>query len=70
MKNIQLYYYRIFDDKEEFSYIKSSLDHVSVENLVKDFEKSHQKYLNPDLVDYLQKYDPEAELISVSDISY
>jgi hypothetical protein len=70
MNNVQLYYYRIFDDKEEFSYIKSSMDHLKVEKLVKDFEQAHEKYLNPDLVDYLQKFDPEAELILVSDISY
>ena len=41
-----------------------------LEHWLKEYEKSHQKYFNPEFIDYLQAHDPEAELIDISDISY
>jgi hypothetical protein len=70
MKNCKAYYYRIFDDKEEFNFIKSSFEHKKMEELLKEFEKTHKKYLNKNFLKYLQKSDPKAEIIEVSDISY
>jgi hypothetical protein len=70
MKNGKLFYYRIFDDKEDFNFIKSTFDHKKMEGLLKDFEKTHKKYLNKTFIKYLQKTDPEAEIIEVSEISY
>lgn len=66
----KLYYYRIFDDKEKLNYLKSSLSHEEVEHWLKEYEKTHQKYFNPEFINYLHEHDPEAEIIEVSDISY
>lgn len=70
MKDCKFFYYRIFDDKEDFNFIKSSFDHKKIELLLKDFEKTHKKYLNKSFLKYLQKSDPKAEIIEVNDISY
>jgi hypothetical protein len=70
MKEKKLFYYRIYDDKEDFNFIKSSFEHKKMEELLKDFEKTHKKYLNKNFIKYLQKSDPKAEIIEVSEISY
>ena len=66
----KLFYYRIFDDKEKLNYLKSSLSHEEVEHWLIEYEKTHQKYFNPEFIKYLSEHDPEAEIIEVSDISY
>lgn len=70
MSQKKIYYYRIFDDTEKLNYIKSSLAHEEVERLLREYENTHQKYLNPEFIKYLQKHDSEAEIIEISDISY
>jgi hypothetical protein len=70
MKAEKLFYYRIYDDKEDFNFIKSTFDHKKMEALLKEFEKTHKKYLNKTFIKYLQKSDPKAEIIEVSEISY
>lgn len=70
MPNKPIFYYKIFDDKEKLNYMKSSLPHKELENLLKEYERNHQKYLNPEFVQFLREKDTEAELIEVSDISY
>jgi hypothetical protein len=70
MSEKKLYYYRIYDDKEKLNYIKSSLPHDEVERLLKEYERTHQKYFNPEFINYLKEFDPEAEIIEVSDMSY
>jgi hypothetical protein len=70
MSKKKLYYYRIFDDKEKLNYYKSSLPHEEVEHWLREYEKTHQKYLNPEFISYLREHDPEAEIIEISDISY
>lgn len=70
MSNKKIYYYRIFDDKERLNYLKSSLSHEQVEQWLREFEKTHQKYFNPEFISYLHEHDPEAEIIEISDISY
>jgi hypothetical protein len=70
MNNKKIYYYRIFDDTEKLSYLKSSLAHEDVERWLRDYEKSHQRYLNPEFISYLREHDSEAEIIEISDISY
>lgn len=64
------FYYRIYDDKEEFSFIKSTLERKEVEKILKEFEKTHKKYINKTFVKHLQKTDKYAEIIKVKDISY
>lgn len=70
MSNKKIYYYRIFDDTEKLNYIKSSLSHEEVEHWLREYEKTHQQYLNPEFISYLRKHDSEAEIIEISDISY
>jgi len=70
MGNKKLYYYRIFDDKEKLNYMKSTLPHEQVEHWLKEYERTHQKYFNPEFITYLHEHDPEAEIIDISDISY
>ena len=70
MADNKLFYYRIFDDKEKLNYLKSSLSHEQVEKWLREYEGSHQKYVNPEFIEFLSKHDPEAEIIEISDISY
>ena len=70
MSDKQLYYYRIYDDKERLNYLKSSLSHNEVEHWLKEYERDHQKYFNPEFIHYLHEHDSEAEIIEVSDMSY
>ena len=70
MNNKKIYYYRIFDDTEKLNYIKSSLSHEEVEHWLREYEKNHQQYLNPEFISYLHKHDSEAEIIEINDISY
>ena len=70
MSSKKLFYYRIFDDKEKLNYLKSSLSHEEVEHWLSEYEKTHQKYFNPEFITYLHEHDPEAEIIEISDISY
>ncbi len=70
MTEKHIFYYKIFDDKEKLNYMKSSLCHKELEDLLKEYEQKHQKYFNPEFVQFLKKKDKEAELIEVSDISY
>jgi len=70
-KPAKLFYYRIFfDDNEKKNYMKSGLTHKQVENYLKAYEKTHQKFLNTEFIAYLKKYDKKTEMIEISDISY
>lgn len=70
MSKKQIFYYRIFDDTEKLNYMKSSLPHQEVEHWLREYERTHQKYFNPEFINYLHEHDPEAEIIEISDISY
>ena len=70
MADSKLFYYRIYDDKEKLNYLKSSLSHEEVEKWLREYERSHQKYFNPEFIEFLSKHDSEAEIIEISDISY
>lgn len=70
-KPAKFFYYRIFfDDNEKKNYMRSTLTHKQVEKHLKAYEKTHQKFLNAEFVDYLKKYDKKTEMIEISDISY
>lgn len=69
-KRTVYYYYRIYDDKEQFNYIRSAFQEKKVRSLLKKFEKTHQEYFNSEFIDFLKKHDPKAELIDVATISY
>jgi hypothetical protein len=69
-KKTHFYYYKIYDDQEQFNYIKSTLEEKKVRSLLKKFEKDHQQYYNSEFVVFLKKQDPKAELIEVAPISY
>ncbi len=65
-----MFYYRIFDDKEELNFFKSSLSYEKIRELMTEYEKTHQEYLNRDFIVYLKEQDPEAEIIEVTNIYY
>jgi hypothetical protein len=65
-----MYYYRIFDDKEELNFFKSSLNYEKVAALIDEFEKSHSSYYNNDFIEFLKEKDKEAEIIEVTNIYY
>jgi hypothetical protein len=69
-KTKKLCFYRIYDDQEMLNYFKSSLTHKQVEKYLRLYEKTHQKYFNPEFISYLKKFDPKAEIIKVETISY
>lgn len=69
-KTKKYYYFRIFDDKEELNYLRTSLTRKQLERYLRAYEKTHSKYFNPEFVKYLKKYDKKVEIIEVSDISY
>jgi hypothetical protein len=66
----KLNYYRIYDDKEELNYFKSSLSHGEVEKYLRTYEKQHNRYFNPEFIKFLKDYDSKAEIIKVEDVSY
>ncbi len=70
MNKKNVFYYRIYDDKEELNFFKSSLEKQNISELLKEYESDHQKYMNPDFVEFLREHDPEAELIEVCHITY
>jgi len=70
MSDKKIYYYRIYDDTEKLNYLKSSLPHDEVERWLREYEETHEKYINPEFIEYLRKHDPEVEIIEISDISY
>ena len=65
-----MFYYRIFDDKEELNFFKSSMSYEKIRELMSEYEKSHQEYVNKDFISYLKKQDAEAEIIEVTNIYY
>jgi hypothetical protein len=65
-----MFYYRIFDDKEELNFFKSSLSYARIRELMAEYEKSHQEYINKDFIGYVKEQDPEAEIIEVTNIYY
>ncbi len=70
MEETKLYYYRIYDDREKLNYLKSTLPHDEVEHWLREYERTNQKYFNPEFIHYLHEHDPEAEIINVSDLTY
>ena len=65
-----MYYYRIYDDKEELNYFKSSLERDLIDRLKREFESDRQVYTNPDFVEFLKKKDKEAEIITITEVDY
>ena len=69
-KKTQFYYYRIYDDEEQFNYFKTIFQEKKIRGMLKKYEKTHQEYHNTDFVEFLRKHDRSAELIEVAHISY
>ncbi len=65
-----MFYYRIFDDKEELNFFKSSLKYAEIAGLLKEYEKSHSEYINKDFIKFLKEKDKDAEIIEVTNIYY
>ena len=69
-KKKQYFYYRIYDDEDKFNYFRSAFGEKKVRGMLKKYEKAHQEYHNLAFVEFLREYDPKAELIEVTRISY
>ena len=69
-KKLAYYYYRIYDDKEQFNYIRSTFQEKKIRSMLKKYEKVHQEYYNSDFIEFLRKYDAKADLVEVTPISY
>ncbi len=65
-----MYYYRIFDDKEELNFFKSSLEYAAIADLLKEYEKNHSEYVNKEFIKFLKEKDKNAEIIEVTNIYY
>ncbi len=65
-----MYYYRIFDDKDELNFFKSSLPYEKVIEYMRQYEKEHDEYDNREFVTFLNKFDSEAGFIEVTNIYY
>jgi hypothetical protein len=65
-----MFYYRIFDDKEELNFFKSSLSYEKIRKLMSEYEKLHHEYINKDFIEYLKEQDKETEIIEVTNIYY
>jgi hypothetical protein len=64
------YYYRIYDDKEQFNYIRSTFQEKKIRAMLRKYEKAHEEYYNSDFIEFLRKYDPKADFVDVTSISY
>ena len=65
-----MYYYRIFDDKDELSYFRSSLPYEKIKQLIEQYKKGKDIYINSDFIDFLKKEDNSIEVITIDRISY
>jgi hypothetical protein len=65
-----MYYYRIYDDKEELNFFKSSFDDKKIKEYMSEFEKERKQYFNLDFLEFLKKKDVDAEIIEVHNVSY
>ena len=65
-----MYYYRIYDDREELNFFKSSLERNRVDELKKEFEKGRKLYTNAEFLEFLRQKDKEAELITITEVDY
>ena len=66
----QYFYYRIYDDKEQFNYIRTTFQERKIRTMLGKYEKMHQEYYNSEFIAFLKKSDRRAELIDVTSISY
>lgn len=65
-----MFYYRIFDDKEDLNFFKSSLEYEKIAALMSEFEKTKDEYRNAEFITFLKERDKEAEIIDVTNIYY
>jgi len=70
MQDKKYFYYRIYDDKEEKTYFKCTLEHAKIVQLLQEYEKTHEEYFNSDFVVFIKQQDPEAEMIEMHNIFY
>jgi hypothetical protein len=63
-------YYRIYDDKEELNFFKSSLDRKVIDELKKEFERDRKLYTNSEFIEFLKKKDSEVEMITITEVDY
>jgi len=70
MSDKKIFYYRIFDDKDETNYIRTSLNNEQFRELLMLFEQNHDQYFNSEFFEFLKKEDSSAEIIEITNIYY
>lgn len=65
-----MYYYRIFDDKDELSYFGSKLPYERIKELIDEYKKGKEIYINAEFISFLKQEDDSIEVISIERISY
>lgn len=65
-----MYYYRIFDDKEELYFFKSSFDRKRIDEFKKEFESNRKVYTNTEFLEFLKRKDAEVEQITIAEVDY
>lgn len=70
MSNQKIYYYRIFDDKDETVFIRTNIDYNNIKCILAEFEKNHDEYLNEEFMAFLKKHDNDAEIFDVINLYY
>lgn len=65
-----MYYYRIYDDREELNFFKSSLERNKVDELKKEFEQGRKMFTNEEFLEFLRNKDREAEIITITEVDY
>lgn len=65
-----MFYYRIFDDKEDLNFFKSTFEYEKIAALMNEFEKTQDEYRNSEFITFLKERDKEAEIIDVTNIYY
>ena len=69
-KRNEYHYYRIYDDREQFNYIRTSLKEQELRKMLKQFEKKNQEYYNTDFLTFLKQRGVNAGLIEVTNVYY
>ena len=70
MNDKKIYYYRIFDDKDETNYMRTSVENTRFRELLAEYEKNHSEYYNSDFFEFLKSVDSGAEIIEITNIYY
>ena len=65
-----MHYYRLYDDEEKWNFFKCPIENTKMRELLEEYERDHQKYLNRDFFQFLKEKKIEVEMIVVENLTY